>query len=66
LTNNRTFAQLKHMKHRIMVPVTDKELRDFRIQAINKGVTAPKLARERLFPDSQPVATAIPARKGAS
>jgi hypothetical protein len=65
LTNNRTLAQLHRMKHRIMVPVSEQELRDFRIQAINKGVTAPKLAREKLFPGSLPVKAVSPVKNRA-
>jgi hypothetical protein len=53
------------MKHRIMVPVSEQELRDFRIQAINKGVTAPKLAREKLFPGSLPVKAVSPVKNRA-
>lgn len=44
------------MIRRIAIPVSETEFRDFKIQAITKGTTVPKLAREKLFPDAQPVA----------
>lgn len=54
------------MQHRIVIPVTSTELRDFRIQAINKGTTTPKLARERLFPGTLPVKASAPVQKGGN
>jgi len=50
---------------RIMVPVTEEEFRDFKVEAIKKGTTPPKLARQRLLPDSSPLPTATPGRKAA-
>lgn len=41
------------MIRRIAIPVSEVEFRDFKIQAINKGTTVPKLAREKLFPDAK-------------
>jgi len=38
------------MIRRIVVPVSEVEFRDFKIEAITKGTTVPKLAREKLFP----------------
>lgn len=46
----------KPMIRRIVIPVSEIEFRDFKIQAINQGTTVPKLAREKLFP-AAPVAT---------
>lgn len=52
------------MIRRIVVPVSEVEFRDFKIQAITRGTTVPKLAREKLFPAT----TVAPnsASKGAS
>lgn len=40
-------------KRNIVVPVSEVEFRDFKIEAINKGTTVPKLAREKLFLDAK-------------
>jgi hypothetical protein len=49
---------------RIVVIVSEEEFKDFKIQAITKGTTVPKLAREKLFP-ALPVASNS-ASKGSS
>ena len=53
-------------KRSIVVPVTEEQFRTFKIEAITKGLTTPKLAIQRLFPDAQPVATVITPRKEPS
>ena len=37
------------MTKKIIIPLSDDELRDLRIEAAKKGLSLPKLARERLF-----------------
>ena len=53
------------MNRRIAIPVSETEFRDFKIQAITRGTTVPKLAREKLFAEAKPVPTTPPA-KGVS
>lgn len=51
------------MIRRIAIPVSEVEFRDFKIEAITRGTTVPKLAREKLFPDAKEAANS--ASKGA-